>query len=206
MLLCPWDSPGKNTSVGCYALLQVIFLTQRSNPHLLSLLHWKVGSWSLVPPGKPWFIPREVDPHFSCINGYQDRLLFSDHPKVFRGWDGSHWVDPGQTRAKPKTCSAPWLAEFVGKWCPQRGAMMELTLHPWKVFSIESFNKYSLDTCMGTTTRTRQTSPWSPDPWSRSHLRYHLKWPWFLYLIFWLDLVVCAQVSLCFQKAETFCL
>ena len=27
-LLCPWDSPGKNTGVGCHALLQGIFLMQ----------------------------------------------------------------------------------------------------------------------------------------------------------------------------------
>jgi len=27
-LLCPWDSPGKNTGVGSHALLQEIFLTQ----------------------------------------------------------------------------------------------------------------------------------------------------------------------------------
>ena len=31
-LLCPWDSPGKNTGMGCHALLQRIFLTQGSNP------------------------------------------------------------------------------------------------------------------------------------------------------------------------------
>ena len=34
-LLCPWDSPGKNTGVGCHFRLQGIFLTQGSNPHLL---------------------------------------------------------------------------------------------------------------------------------------------------------------------------
>ena len=28
----PWDSPGKNTRVGCHALLQGTFLTQGSNP------------------------------------------------------------------------------------------------------------------------------------------------------------------------------
>ena len=28
-LLCPWDSPGKNTGVGSYSLLQGIFPTQR---------------------------------------------------------------------------------------------------------------------------------------------------------------------------------
>ena len=32
---CPWDSPGKNTGLGCLALLQGIFPTQGSNPGLL---------------------------------------------------------------------------------------------------------------------------------------------------------------------------
>ena len=36
-LFCPWDSPGRNTGVGCHALLQGIFPTQWSNLHLLSL-------------------------------------------------------------------------------------------------------------------------------------------------------------------------
>ena len=39
-LLCPWDSPGKNTRVGCHALLQRIFPTQGPNWSLLCLLHW----------------------------------------------------------------------------------------------------------------------------------------------------------------------
>ena len=52
-LLCPWDSPGKDTGVGFYALLQGIFLIQRSNLPLLCLLHWQVGSLPLAPPGKP---------------------------------------------------------------------------------------------------------------------------------------------------------
>ena len=33
--LCPWDSPGKNTAVGCHACLQGTFQTQGSNPGLL---------------------------------------------------------------------------------------------------------------------------------------------------------------------------
>ena len=33
--LCPWDSPGRNTGVGCHALLQGIFCTQGSHPGLL---------------------------------------------------------------------------------------------------------------------------------------------------------------------------
>ena len=34
-LLCPWNSPGKNTGVGCHFLLQGIFLIQGSNTGLL---------------------------------------------------------------------------------------------------------------------------------------------------------------------------
>ena len=44
-LLCPWDSPGKNTGVCCHALLQGIFWTQGSN---LQLLHcrWVLYGWA----------------------------------------------------------------------------------------------------------------------------------------------------------------
>ena len=53
-LLCPWDSPDKNTGVGCHFLIQGIFLTQGLNPHLLSLLQWQAGSLLLAPPGYPY--------------------------------------------------------------------------------------------------------------------------------------------------------
>ena len=42
-ILCAWGSLGKNTGVGCQALLQRIFPTQGSNPRLLGLLHWQEG-------------------------------------------------------------------------------------------------------------------------------------------------------------------
>ena len=51
-LLCPGDSPGQNTGVGGHALLQAIFPTQESNPHLLCLLRSQVGSLPLVSPGE----------------------------------------------------------------------------------------------------------------------------------------------------------
>ena len=50
-LLCPLDSSGKNTEVGCHFLLQGIFLSQGSNLHLLNC---QAGSSPLVPPGKPY--------------------------------------------------------------------------------------------------------------------------------------------------------
>ena len=39
--------------MGCLALLQGIFPTQRLNPHLLCLFHWQTDSLPLAPPGKP---------------------------------------------------------------------------------------------------------------------------------------------------------
>ena len=41
-LLCSWDSPGKNTGVGCHFLLQGMFATQGSNlglPHCRQFLY-----------------------------------------------------------------------------------------------------------------------------------------------------------------------
>ena len=43
--LCPQNSSGKNTGVGCHFLL-----TQGLNLHLL---YWQAGSFTTVPPGKP---------------------------------------------------------------------------------------------------------------------------------------------------------
>ena len=50
MILFPWDSPGKNTGMGCHALLQGIFPTQGSNLHFLQQ---QVGSLLPVSPGRP---------------------------------------------------------------------------------------------------------------------------------------------------------
>ena len=48
------DFPSKNTGVGSHVLLQGIFPTQVSNPLLLCLLNWQVGSLPVVLPGKLW--------------------------------------------------------------------------------------------------------------------------------------------------------
>ena len=56
-LLCPWDSPGKNTRMSWHFLLQGIFPIQGSNPHLLHLLHWNEGS---LPLALPWGFKKMV--------------------------------------------------------------------------------------------------------------------------------------------------
>ena len=60
-LLCPWDSPEKNTGVGCHALLQGIFPTPGLKSESLTSPALEAGSLLLVPPGKPhvpWLIPK----------------------------------------------------------------------------------------------------------------------------------------------------
>ena len=50
--LCPWDSLGKNTGLGCHFLLQGIAPTQGSNSRLL---HWPAVSLSLSHLGSPMY-------------------------------------------------------------------------------------------------------------------------------------------------------
>ena len=59
-LLCPWDSPGKNTGVGCPALFHRLFPTQSGvsaiePASLTSPCRWQAGSVPTVPPKKPLF-------------------------------------------------------------------------------------------------------------------------------------------------------
>ena len=68
-LLCPWDSPGQNTGVGCHVLLQGIFPTQGSNPdlpHCKEILYHLShrGSPSLLYPNmlRDWY---KANKHFS---------------------------------------------------------------------------------------------------------------------------------------------
>ena len=59
-LLCPWDSPCKNTAVGCIALLQGIFLNRGSEPMFpvspalqADLYRWATQRWSVKSLLKP---------------------------------------------------------------------------------------------------------------------------------------------------------
>ena len=49
-LLCPWNSPSKNTGVACHSLLQGIFSTQGLN---LGLLHCRQIFYNLSHQGSP---------------------------------------------------------------------------------------------------------------------------------------------------------
>ena len=49
-LLCPWNSPGKNTGVGCHSILQGIFPTQGL---ISGLLHCRMILYRLSHQGSP---------------------------------------------------------------------------------------------------------------------------------------------------------
>ena len=69
-LLCPWDSPGKNTAVGCHFLLQGILPTQESNQGLLhcrQILYW------LSYEGSPPY----------CWEDLKPRPLIGSHTSIF---------------------------------------------------------------------------------------------------------------------------
>ena len=55
-LLCPWDSPGKDTRVGCHALVQGIFPIQGWNPGLLNCRQIR---YHLSHQGSPYLEPRD---------------------------------------------------------------------------------------------------------------------------------------------------
>ena len=87
------DSTGKHTGVGCHALLRGIFPTQESNLHLLSILHWQVGSFPLAPPRKPradtllstfWALSLDLSscPHNSTIMNPTIRRWIRRHREV----------------------------------------------------------------------------------------------------------------------------
>ena len=73
-LLCPWDSPGKNTGVSCHFLLQGIFPTQMSNP---CLLHRR----KILYTEPPFYIPSTnyliTNMIFSSVQSFSCVLLFA---------------------------------------------------------------------------------------------------------------------------------
>ena len=82
-LLCPWDSPGKRTGVGCHALLQGLLLTQGWNLHPLRLWHWRAGSLPLAPPSSGDTVNSTLPPHLctnQALSGLEDAHPHSGRP------------------------------------------------------------------------------------------------------------------------------
>ena len=120
------DLPGKNTGVGCHALLQRIFPTQGWNLHLLCLLHWQAGTWPLVPPRKPsplllgcqlgffqFLLQNQFQVHFAYPNsrGYteQKNLSFTRKPLWFEIVISISWKTFAKHFSAPTLCQSCFM-------------------------------------------------------------------------------------------------
>ena len=92
-LLCPWDSLGNNTGVGCHFFLQGIFLTQGIEPDLLLgrqiLYHWATR--------KAWF--------WSSREGVSNNLFSPTGLKAARG---SSWLSNNFIAEKISPATLIW--------------------------------------------------------------------------------------------------
>ena len=78
-LLCPWDFPGKTTGGGYMPPSRRSSHSQpkRSNPHLLSLLHWPVGSLPLALPERHIHISIMIwQSHFRIYNQRKRKVYY----------------------------------------------------------------------------------------------------------------------------------
>ena len=93
-----WSLPGSSVhgilhwgkNMGCHALLQGIFPTQGSNPHLLLLLHWQLDSLPLSHLGslKQLYsnnIKKKKKVMAQCVKSYNTRMEWVDYrAKTFK--------------------------------------------------------------------------------------------------------------------------
>ena len=122
-LLCPWDSPGKNTGAGGHFLLQGIFPTPGPNPWLLSLLHWRWVLYHSHHLGSPLSVC-----HSATETGCS--LVICDSRGGPRGcdgeWDeterevlcGSHYVRKLRAKQGSKYYRTNRLMDRTNKWSP----------------------------------------------------------------------------------------
>ena len=97
-LLCPWNSPGKNTEMGCHFLLQRIFPTQGSNPYLLFLLHWQVGfcrQSHLESPKMYVCVKMKVNVSHQCLTLVAPWTIQSMEFSRPEYWSGQPFPSPG---------------------------------------------------------------------------------------------------------------
>ena len=96
--------PGKDTGVGCHALLQGIFPTQGSNPCLLCLLPLQVGSLPLEPPGKPT----------ECLTSANNPRAVHSFREQMKNWGLERWlVQSNRANLEEKRLKNSFLCFFA---------------------------------------------------------------------------------------------
>ena len=128
ILLCPWDSAGKNIGVDCHVLLQGIFPTQGSNPQLLCPLDWQAGFLPLVHlvlRKDKMSLPSRFSPYASAPDFWDNPLSLLAHT-----WPTRSLVVPAHLQPRPLESSGPdtfhlkhlcpslFISVSVGYLCP----------------------------------------------------------------------------------------
>ena len=105
-LLCPWDSLGKNTRVGCHALLQGIFPIQGLNLPPLHLLCWQSGFLLLVLHSKSIIYLFHMDSVLHVL--FSPELWYFTYICIFCKYLLDYWVShytgTPQVSADPVNC------------------------------------------------------------------------------------------------------
>ena len=104
-LLCPWDSPGNNTGVGCCALLQGIFPTQNELAFLMSPVlaggFLTTGTIGKIPWRRKWqstavFLPvRSHGDWGATVHGVPKRVRHDSATQ--QPFSSSKWTQTGKT-------------------------------------------------------------------------------------------------------------
>ena len=129
-LLCPWNSPGKNTGVGCHFFLQGIFPTQVSNLCLISPA--LAGRFlTTVPAGK----------HINKLKPAPNALGHRRNNTQLRKWQPTAVFLPGKSHGQRN------LAAY-SPWSPKESGWIEQLTHTvWgKQQKYHRHNRFEFDT------------------------------------------------------------
>ena len=120
-------------------VLQGIFLTQGSNPLLLCLLHWQVGSLPRVPPGDFkgnvfWSVTGKGVNDKRCIHPFLSSLLvlYVKQLLLFSGQAGHGWRIAVPMLQEPRACTILLLTSHRRPGELQAGTGLALCLLPHK--------------------------------------------------------------------------
>ena len=160
-LLCPCDSPSKNSGVGCHFLLQGIFLAQGSNPGLLHLLHWQMSSLSLAPSERLHWGPSHPKTATKAGESFLDSFtcplctlsMWSSRPlsPCTHAWCAVYT----SATPSPRLCSFIFCTQILNVraswWLPKDlysfTFLMKHLLSPYPVPGIATVNKKVMDSC-----------------------------------------------------------
>ena len=114
-LLCPWDSPSKNTGVGCHALLQGIFLTQGSDPRFLVSCIGREVLYHQHHLGSPTNLWKNTKNHGPWVETQMTTIS-----------QEQQWEEPGGQAFKARgNIALPWLSSGKESILSRRGRRLD---------------------------------------------------------------------------------